>query len=250
MKAASAAAPVQAHVMEIPGTYGLPFVGAILDRFEYFRGIDKFFKRRVEKYKSTIFRVNMPPGPPFFSYNRVIILLDGKSFPVLYDLSKVDKNYVAGTYMPSLKFTGGYKATIFMDPSFEEHHTLKSWCLELLRRNRESYFPEFAKAFDDLSVVVENEMATSGKASFTGPMDQLMCNFLCRTIAGADPVAPGSASLGTDGSSCIMKWLAAVVSPTISSGVLPKFLDELTIHLVPVPFSLVSKYYHKLYIFL
>ena len=76
MKAARAAAPDP--TMEIPGTYGLPFVGAIFDRFEfeYFRGIDQFFKPRVEKYKSTIFRVNMPPGPPFFSSNRVIILLE------------------------------------------------------------------------------------------------------------------------------------------------------------------------------
>ena len=197
MKEARAAAPDP--VMEIPGTYGLPFVGAIFDRFEfeYFRGIDQFFKPRVDKYKSTIFRVNMPPGPPFFSSNRVIILLDSKSFAVLHDLSKVDKNYVAGTYMPILKFTEGYRATIFMDPSLEKHHTLKRWCLELLKRNRELYFPEFTKAFDELSVVVENEMALSGKACFSAPMDQLMCNFLCRSIAGADPVASGPASLST-----------------------------------------------------
>ena len=79
----------------------------------------------------------------------------------------------------------------------EKHHTLKSWCLELLKRNRELYFPEFTKAFDELSVVVENEMALSGKACFSAPMDQLMCNFLCRSIAGADPVASGLASLST-----------------------------------------------------
>jgi len=250
METESAAARDQAPVMDIPGTYGLPFVGAIWDRFKYFRGIDKFFQRGVEKYKSTVFRVNMPPGPPFFSYNRVIVLLDGKSFPALYDLSKVDKNYLAGTYMPSVKFTGGYRATIFMDPSLEKHHTFKSWCLDLLRRNRERNFPEFAKVFHELSVAVEKEMASSGKASFTDQLDQLLCNFLCRSIAGADPVAPGPATLGTDGPSCIKKWLAAVVAPTISSGVLPKFLDELTIHLFPVPFCLVSKYYHKLYNFL
>lgn len=247
----SATSPHEVPVKEIPGTYGLPLVGAIVDRIQYFRGVDNFFKRRVEKYQSTVFRVNMPPGPPFFPYNRVIILLDGKSFPVLYDLSKVDKkNNLAGTYIPSLKFTGGYRATIFMDPSEEKHHRLKSWLFELLRSNREKQFTLFAEEFDKLSAAMEKELANSGKASFTDPMDQLLCNFLCRYIAGADPVAPGPASLGTDGPSCMKNWLAALLAPTVSSGVLPKFLDELTIHLFPLPFCLVSTYYHKLYNFL
>ena len=59
MKATSTCAPVLAPLMEITGTYGLPFVGAFLDRFEYFGGIDKFFERCVKKHKSTVFKVNM-----------------------------------------------------------------------------------------------------------------------------------------------------------------------------------------------
>jgi len=239
-------------VKEIPGSYGLPVVGAILDRFEYFRGIDSFFQRRVEKYKSTILRVNLPPGPPFFSQNRVITLLDGKSFPVLYDLSKVEKKNIniGGNYMPSTDYTGGYRVNAFLDPSEEKHHTLKTWCLELLSRSGHKYFSEFARAFDDFGVAVEKEFSSNGKASFSEPIAQLLLNFLCRSITGADPTVPGPASLGSKGPSYIKKWLGAILAPTASSGVLPKFLDELTIHLVPIPFWLVSGSYKKLYNFL
>jgi len=248
IESASPGAPVK----EIPGSYGLPVFGAILDRFEYFRGIDSFFQRRLEKYKSTVFRANSPPGPPFFSQNRVIILLDGKSYPVLYDLTKVEKNYLnfGGNYMPSTDYTGGYRVNIFLDPSEEKHHTLKTWCLELLSSSRVRYFSEFSRAFDDFSVAVEKEFASNGKASFSDPIGQAILSFLCRSITDADPIVPGPASLGAEGPSCIKKWLGAILAPLTSSGVLPKFLDELTIHLVPIPFWFVSGSYKKLYNFL
>ncbi len=88
---------------KIPGTYGTPFFGAVRDRLDYFwfQGIDTFFKSRMDEYKSTVYRVNMPPGPPGFPDPRVIALLDQKSFPVLFDMSLVEKKDVfVGTYRP------------------------------------------------------------------------------------------------------------------------------------------------------
>jgi len=99
-------------------------------------------------------------------------------------------------------------------------------------------------------VAVEKEFASNGKASFSDRIGQAILSFLCRSITDADPIAPGPASLGTEGPSCIKKWLGAILAPLTSSGVLPKFLDELTIHLVPIPFWFVSGSYKKLYNFL
>jgi hydroperoxide dehydratase len=80
----------------------------------WFQGEDKFYKSRMEKYNSTVFRVNMPPGPPISSDSRVICPLDAKS--------KVEKKDVfTGTYMPSTSFTPGYRVCAYLDPSEEKH---------------------------------------------------------------------------------------------------------------------------------
>ncbi|CAL1359475.1 unnamed protein product [Linum trigynum] len=57
----------------------------------------------------------MPPGPFIATNPRVIVLLDGKSFPVLFDLSKVEKkDLFTGTYMPSTDLTGGYRILSYL----------------------------------------------------------------------------------------------------------------------------------------
>ncbi|KAL0302696.1 UNVERIFIED_CONTAM: Allene oxide synthase 1, chloroplastic [Sesamum angustifolium] len=59
--------PSKLPVRKVPGDYGLPFVGPWKDRQDYFynQGRDEFFKSRILKYQSTVFRTNMPPGPSF-----------------------------------------------------------------------------------------------------------------------------------------------------------------------------------------
>ena len=74
----------------IPGNYGSPWFGAIKDRLDFFwfQGETKFWTSRKEKYNSTIFRVNVVPGPPGFPTTKAIMLLDQKSFPILFDTTK------------------------------------------------------------------------------------------------------------------------------------------------------------------
>lgn len=88
----SQAAPPE-PIKPLLGDFGLPFIGPIKDRLDFFynQGRDEFFKTRIRKYKSTIFRTNMPPGPFISSNPKVIALLDAKSFPVLFDMSRVEK---------------------------------------------------------------------------------------------------------------------------------------------------------------
>ncbi|EFH40013.1 predicted protein [Arabidopsis lyrata subsp. lyrata] len=106
-------------IRNIPGNYGLPIVGPIKDRWDYFydQGAEEFFKSRIRKYNSTVYRVNMPPGGFIAENPQVVALLDGKSFPVLFDVDKVEKkDLFTGTYMPSTDLTGGYRILSYLDP--------------------------------------------------------------------------------------------------------------------------------------
>ncbi|XP_059072492.1 allene oxide synthase 1, chloroplastic [Cryptomeria japonica] len=239
-------------VQEVPGSYGLPVIGAIADRFDYFvkEGVDAFFKTRIEKYNSTVFRVNMPPGPPLFPDPRVIILLDAKSFPVLFDLSKVEKkNVFTGVYMPSTDFTGGYRVLSYLDPSEENHTKLKNFCFHVLKTNATKWFPEFERATGELWAKLDKQFAESGKAEFTSENLQMCFNFLCRSVLNRDPAYSGPASLGTNGPTYVVKWIGLQLAPIASTGVLPKILEEVTIHAAPLPFLLVREDYNKVYNF-
>uniref|UniRef100_A0A0C9S4F8 TSA: Wollemia nobilis Ref_Wollemi_Transcript_13955_1770 transcribed RNA sequence n=1 Tax=Wollemia nobilis TaxID=56998 RepID=A0A0C9S4F8_9CONI len=239
-------------VQEVPGGYGLPVIGALEDRFDYFvkEGTDAFFANRIKKYNSTVFRVNMPPGPPFFSDPRVVMLLDAKSFPVLFDLSKVEKKDVfTGHYMPSTDFTGGYRVLSYLDPSEENHTKLKGFCFQVLKMNASKWFPEFDRATGELWSALESQMAQTKKAEFDSENLQMSFNFMCRSVLDRDPAAPGPASLGTDGPSYVQKWIGLQLAPIQSTGVLPKVLEELTVHAAPLPFLLVRGGYDKVYDF-
>ncbi|GLJ05605.1 hypothetical protein SUGI_0021030 [Cryptomeria japonica] len=239
-------------VQEVPGSYGLPVIGAIADRFDYFvkEGVDAFFKTRIEKYNSTVFRVNMPPGPPLFPDPRVIILLDAKSFPVLFDLSKVEKkNVFTGVYMPSTDFTGGYRVLSYLDPSEENHTKLKNFCFHVLKTNATKWFPEFERATGELWAKLDKQFAESGKAEFTSENLQMCFNFLCRSVLNRDPADSGPASLGKNGPIYVVKWIGLQLAPIASTGVLPKILEEVTIHAAPLPFLLVRGDYNKVYDF-
>ena len=57
---------------------------------------------------------------PYFNKKkpRLIVFFDGKSFYVLFDVTKVEKkDLFTGTYMPSTDLTGGYRILFYLDPS-------------------------------------------------------------------------------------------------------------------------------------
>ncbi|KAH1057875.1 hypothetical protein J1N35_035940 [Gossypium stocksii] len=206
-------------VKKIPGDYGLPFIGPIKDRLDYFynQGRDKFFKSKIQKYQSTVVRTNMPPGPFIASNPKVIALLDGKSFPILFDVSKVEKkNLFTGTYMPSTNLTGGNRV-----------------------------FPEFEACYTKLFKTVENELNEKGQSSFEKPNEQAAFNFLGRAYFGSNPVGT---KLETDGPSLIAKWVLFQLAPVLSLG-LPKYIEDLLIHTFPLPSFIVKKDYKRLYDF-
>lgn len=233
---------------KIPGDYGLPLVGPFKDRQDYFynQGRDEFFKSRIQKYGSTVYRANLPPGP-FISQNpRVVVLLDGKSFPVLFDVTKVEKrDLFTGTFMPSTELTGGYRVLSYLDPSEPAHAKLKKLMFFLLKSRRDHVIPEFRSSFTELFETLEADLAAKGKAGFGEPNDQAAFNFLARSLYG---VNPADTKLGVDGPKLVGKWIVFQISPLLILG-LPKLVEELVIHTFRLPPFLVKEDYKRLYDF-
>ncbi|XP_057468898.1 allene oxide synthase 1, chloroplastic [Actinidia eriantha] len=245
---AAPAKPTKLPIRKIPGNYGLPLIGPLQDRLDYFynQGRDEFFKSRIQKHRSTVYRVNMPPGP-FISHNpNVIVLLDGKSFPVLFDVTKVEKrDLFTGTYMSSVELTGGYRVLSYLDPSEPNHGKLKKLMFFLLKSSRDRVIPEFHTSFTELFEKLESELASKGKGSFVEANDQAAFNFLARSLYG---VNPAETQLGQDGPKLVSKWVLFQLGPLLVLG-LPKLVEELLIHTFPLPSVLVKKDYQRLYDF-
>lgn len=120
------AKPTELPLRQIPGTHGWPLLGPLSDRLDYFwfQKPENFFRTRMDKYKSTVFRTNIPPSFPFFmNVNpNIIALLDCKSFSHLFDMDLVDKKDVlVGDFVPSVAFTGNIRVGVYQDTSEPQH---------------------------------------------------------------------------------------------------------------------------------
>nr|DAD40585.1 TPA_asm: hypothetical protein HUJ06_014908 [Nelumbo nucifera] len=236
-------------IKQIPGNYGLPFIGPIKDRLDYFynQGRDEFFKTRIQKYGSTVFRANMPPGPFMASNPNVVVLLDAVSFPVLFDVSKVEKrDLFTGTYMPSTALTGGYRVCAYLDPSEPNHTKLKRLIFLLLSSRHSKYIPEFHKSFSVLFDNLETEIKNKGEANFNNLNDKTSFDYLLKAYFDKDPA---ETKIESKGSNYVTKWLFFQLCPLITLG-LPKlvsFVEDILLHTFPLPPFLVKSDYMKLY---
>ncbi|KAI9396551.1 hypothetical protein POPTR_004G148600v4 [Populus trichocarpa] len=233
----------------IPGSYGLPFFGAIKDRLDYFynQGKDEFFSSRVEKYQSTVFKTNMPPGPFIAQNPKVIAVLDAISFPILFDTSKIEKfNVLDGTYLPSLSFTGGYRVCAYLDPSEPNHTSLKSFFMSVLASKHKDFVPLFRTCLSQMFIDIEDEMGSKRTANFNDSSDAMSFNFVFRLFCEKDP---SETKLGSEGPAIVDKWVGLQLAPLATIG-FPKFLkhfEDLLMHTFPIPFFLVKSDYKKLY---
>ncbi|KAM3377074.1 allene oxide synthase 3 [Capsicum galapagoense] len=237
-------------VREIPGDFGHPFFGAIKDRYDYYYnlGTDEFFRTKSQKYNSTVFRTNMPPGPFIAKDPKVIVLLDAVSFPLLFDNSKVEKkNVLDGTFMPSTDFFGGYRPCAFLDPSENKHATLKGFYLSLMSKLHSQFIPLFKTSVSAMFQNLEIEMVKNGKAHFNDISDAVSFDFVFRLLC--DKTSPHDTNLGSNGPKYFDLWLLPQLAPLVSLGLkfLPNFLEDLMLHTFPWPFFLVKSKYQKLY---
>ncbi|KAK6918837.1 Cytochrome P450 [Dillenia turbinata] len=238
-------------VRTIPGSYGWPLLGPISDRLDYFwfQGPETFFRKRVEKYKSTVFRTNMPPTfPLFINVNpNVIAVLDCKSFSHLFDMDIVEKrNVLVGDFMPSVKFTGDIRVCAYLDPSEEQHTKVKNFAMDTLKRSSKVWVSEFLANLEVLWDTLEEKISSNGSASYFVPLQKCLFNFLIKSIIGADPAK--SQKISESGYLMIDKWLALQLLPTTNVSTLQP-LPEIFLHSFTYPFLLVKGNYEALYEF-
>ncbi|XWS40364.1 hypothetical protein CRYUN_Cryun18bG0134800 [Craigia yunnanensis] len=237
-------------VKPVPGEYGHHFFGALRDRLAYFyhEGRDKFFENRIQKHQSTIFKINMPPGPFISSSARVICLLDAISFPVLFDTSKVEKRDVLdGTFLPSLAFTGGHRVCAYLDPSEPKHTSLKSLFLSTLAARHNKFIPLFQTGLSELFNELEAKISSKKEAYFNTLSDTMSFNYVFRLFCDKNP---GETKIGSKGPKLVDKWLLLQLAPLGSLGLLPNLLcyfEDLLLRTFTFPFFLVKSDYKKLY---
>lgn len=236
---------------EIPGSYGLPFFGAVKDRldFHWFQQPPLFYEARRDKYQSTVYRTNVPPGPPFFPDPRVVVVVDQKSYPILFDVSKVEKKDIfVGTYMPSVDLTGGYRVLSYLDPSELKHKLLKQFSFDIIKTVAPRVVPEMTTAVADLFATYDAGLKKDGKVAFASPIQDITYKMILTIFTNRDPYLAGPNSLTTGFSSQTVFWLLAQIGP-ITNIPVPAILAplvELTIHTFRIPFFLVKKSYDSL----
>ncbi|KAI4295584.1 hypothetical protein L6164_035615 [Bauhinia variegata] len=234
---------------QIPGDCGLPFLGAIIDRHNYFyhQGRDKFFSAKIQKHQSTVFRTNMPPGPFISSNPRVVALLDALSFPILFDTSKVEKRDILdGTFMPSTAFTGGYRVCAYLDPSEHKHALIKRFFLNLLASQHHKFIPLFRNCLSELFAELENYTSDKAKADFNTASDAMSLNFVFLLLCDK---YPQDTKMGSNGHKLFDKWLVLQLAPIATLG-LPKIfncLEDVLIRTLKWPAWIVKSDYEKLY---
>ncbi|CAI0550856.1 unnamed protein product [Linum tenue] len=233
----------------IPGSHGWPIVGPMTDRLDYFwfQGPDEFFRKRMEKYGSAVFRTNVPPSFPFFGGGvnpNVVAVLDCKSFAHMFDAEVADKRDVlVGDFMPSVAFTGNVRTCAYLDTSEPKHAQIKKFAMDILKRSSKVWISELQSNLDEMWTTVEADLSSKGTASFFLPLQQCLFKFLTKSIVGADVSA--SPDIAKSGPTIIGAWLAFQLLPTVSINVVQP-LEEIFLHSFRYPSFLVSGGYNKL----
>lgn len=233
----------------LPGGYGFPILGPIGDRLNYtwFQGQDTFFRKKMDTYKSSVFRTNIPPCFPFFiDVNpNVIAVLDVPSFSHLFDMDIIDKkNVLVGNFMPSTKFTGDRRVGVYLDTTEELHTKVKNFATDTLKRSSKVWVSSLLTNLDTMWTTIEESISKDKTANLFNPLQKCLFNFLCQGMLGADPINY-SKELCETGHVMVDKWLAVQLLPIINIGILQPF-EEIFLHSFTYPYLLVKGDYEKL----
>ncbi|KAI5444649.1 hypothetical protein KIW84_013066 [Lathyrus oleraceus] len=204
--------PKNLPLRRIPGDYGLPFVGPIKDRLDYFynEGRDKFFRTRINKYKSTKNETSSPELSCLPQNSRAVTESSLTSTPPNQNTNNSN----------AFSFSSSNLEAAISSPSF---------------------FHLTQKLFDTL----EKDLENTAKAVFADANDQEAFNYLSKAFYG---VNPSETSLKTEGPSIVTKWTLLQLGPILTLG-LPKCIEEPLLHTVRLPPALVKKDYQRLYDF-
>ncbi|KAJ3691990.1 hypothetical protein LUZ60_012340 [Juncus effusus] len=235
-------------IKPVPGSTGIPFLSSIKDRldFYYFQGHMIYFKSRIEKYKSTVLRLNVPPGPFLARNPKVVAVLDASSFRVLLDSSKVDKtDTLTGTYIPPLSLYSGLRPLAYLDTTDPLHTSLKTLIFSLLASRKAHVIPSFHEIYGSIFDEIKTNVESSGPTEFNTLNQSASFDFMCSAFFGG---SLPSESIGPSAAEVALKWLFFQLHPLVSkvSNALPWPIEDLLLHNFHLPPCLVKSGYKSL----
>ncbi|CAI0550850.1 unnamed protein product [Linum tenue] len=200
----------------------------------------------MEKYKSTVFRTNVPPCFPFFAgvNPNVVAMLDVKSYSHMFDPEIADKrDTFLGDFMPSLGYSGGQRTVPYLDTEETKHTQIKRFGLDILKRSSKVWISELEANLDEAWAKVEADVSSKGRAKFVNPLKLCMFKLLIKCFLGVD--VSESPEIAESGVSIVDIWFILMLLPTISQNVFQP-LEGIFIHTFAYPSFLVRRGYNKL----
>ncbi|XP_049408580.1 9-divinyl ether synthase [Solanum stenotomum] len=235
-------------IREIPGDYGFPIISAIKDRYDYFynQGEDAWFHNKAEKYKSTVVKINMAPGPFTSNDYKLVAFLDANSFVCMFDNSLIDKtDTLGGTFKPGKEYYGGYRPVAFIDTKDPNHAALKGYILSAFAKRHNLFIPLFRNSLSDhLFNNLEKQVTEQGKSDFNALLPTMTFNFIFRLLC--DQTNPSDTVLGAQGPEHLRKWLFPQLIPSLSAKKLPNIIEDTLFHNFLIPFCFIKSDYNKL----
>ncbi|TMW82371.1 hypothetical protein EJD97_006084 [Solanum chilense] len=235
-------------IREIPGDYGFPIISAIKDRYDYFynQGEDAWFHNKAEKYKSTVVKINMAPGPFTSNDYKLVAFLDANSFVCMFDNSLIDKtDTLGGTFKPGKEYYGGYRPVPFIDTKDPNHAALKGYILSSFAKRHNLFIPLFRNTLSDhLFNNLEKQVTEQGKSDFNALLPTMTFDFIFRLLC--DQTNPSDTVLGAQGPEHLRKWLFPQLIPSLSAKKLPNIIEDMLFHNFLIPFGFIKSDYNKL----
>ena len=158
---------------EIPGSYGLPLIGKILQSLAVLRDWRTFYTRRRARYGSDVFKAA--------AGIESITVVDQKGIEALFDTGKFLKLYGFGALKPPPARVGHIVPTVFTND--DEHGGQKQFLLDLQRRRAPTMFA----TFDDVAAPYFERWRAAGAFDWGVELNALMSDFLFEWFLGARP---------------------------------------------------------------
>lgn len=158
---------------------------------------------------------------------------------------QVDKtDTFAGTFMPSVKYTGGLRMCAYLDPSEERHAALKSFCFEVMKMGASRWMPEFHKRMTEAFATWERNIGKQGSADFQAVCADVMFKTLIKSLMNVDLDTVPEAERPSSGE--LTAWVGLQLLPVVGPGIFPWPIDDLIFHALPFSHVFTQSGYDKM----
>lgn len=164
-------------VREVPGTYGLPIIGTILDTVDFFfiSGWVKFFSRRRSRHQSDVFKVNL--------FKPTIVVLDSVGIEPLFASLHLRQDHGFSWAIPAPQLVGEIVPSIFESGS--RHDLPKQLYMDMLRSRSSTLLEEFSTT----AARFDAKWTRAERFSFQTELETFAIEFLFEWYFGMRPDA-------------------------------------------------------------